>query len=123
MNFDKINNTLIELIYIPRRVCQDPAVSVHDFLKDAGYFEIRAQISEKNIYDVLVFHPDLVEDWLQYSEDKRSDHGWYFIKKSEGKYIVGYLSKESDMVFEYNDELKACSSFINRELGEVKKSE
>ena len=34
-------------------------------------------------------HPSLLEQWLAYSEDKRTDQGWYVLRDGE----IGQLTK------------------------------
>ena len=62
---------IVDLLSIPRRFNELSTVSVYDLLKQTNYSIIRDQISLKDIHASLAQHPEYVNDWLQYSEDKR----------------------------------------------------
>ena len=50
--------------------------SLREAIDASGYREIRSELTIPALQDVLEDNPDLVEDWLRYSEDKRTSGGW-----------------------------------------------
>ncbi len=120
----KITNIIDELIHVPRRFNSIGTMSIYALLKETGYFEIHDQISVENIRDALTRYPECVDDWMLYSEDKRSSSGWYFKQVGDEKYIVGCLkgNKSYDSHGEYNNRLDACAFFIKHEIDNIRTS-
>jgi hypothetical protein len=55
-------------------------VSLRDALSLTAYRELRPQFGESDLLPYLRDHPALIEDWLLYSYDKRTDGGWYLLQ-------------------------------------------
>jgi hypothetical protein len=89
-------------------------------LKDAGYFDTYERISEKSIRTQLHGHAECIREWLLYSEDKRSDRGWYFQQQDGGGYIVAYFPSGSEQPRHYSNDAEACAFFIKRELEDIR---
>jgi hypothetical protein len=49
------------------------------------------QISEADIFQELNQHLECIDLWLKWSENKRSNSGWYFRENEIGQYVVGYF--------------------------------
>ena len=80
-------------------------------------------ISEGDIFEELTQHMECMDQWLSWSEDKRSSSGWYFRQNANGKYIVGYFPFQENLkATEYFGKTEACSAFIKREIEEIRKS-
>ena len=94
-------------------------VSVYSLLKESGYFEIYEQVSETDIFEMLVQYPECIKQWLSFSEDKRSSSGWYFKQGDNGEYIVGIQGNVKTI--NYLDEVEACAAFIKREIEDIRK--
>jgi hypothetical protein len=58
-------------------------ISLRDALKATGYAKYRSRFSAADLRPIVVADPALVEQWLSYSEDKRTNGGWYI--KRDGK--------------------------------------
>ena len=58
-------------------------ISMREALKVAGYAERRPSLTAAELRPVVASHPELVEQWLSYSEDKRTHGGWYI--RRDGK--------------------------------------
>lgn len=118
----KISNTTTKLIWLPRRFNSLGNVSIYDLLKETGYFEIYDKISEDSIREVLMQHPECVDEWISYSEDKRSISGWYLKQEDKDVYVVGYFSGEEDKDIQnkYADRIDACSFFIKHEAEDIR---
>jgi len=91
-----INDTINRLIDLPRRFNNGSNMSIHDLLKETRYFKIHNKISVESIRNRLAQSLEYVEDWILYSEDKRSGFGWYFKKEDRHRYVVGFLNKEGN---------------------------
>jgi hypothetical protein len=111
-----MENLILKLISLAREFSQKYTVSIYGLLLQTGYSNMADQISEKDLYNELAEHPDLANDWLVYSQDKRCDTGWYFKSKDVNKYLVGCVNKNGNAESEYDDKLKACAAFIKHEL-------
>lgn len=113
MNLDNVIKQIIEL---PTKYYKVGDKSMHSLLRDTGYFETYEQISEKDIYKALIQHPEFLKEWLQWSENKRTDEGWYFNQSNGNKYLVGYLSRTGTTQNEYTDASLACAVYIKHEI-------
>jgi len=58
-------------------------VSVRDALKRTGYVGYRPMFKAGDLLSLIAADPALVEDWLAYSEDKRTSGGWYVLRTGE----------------------------------------
>jgi len=117
------DNTINNIIYLPEKFYKQRDVSIYSLLKESGYFELHNQIIEANIFDGLIKHPECIDQWLNWSADKRSSSGWYFKQNDNGKYVVGYFPlKENLETTEYLDEVEACAAFIKREIEDIRNS-
>jgi hypothetical protein len=52
-------------------------ISLRDALKAACYAEYRPGLSAADLISLIAANPSLVDQWLSYSEDKRTRGGWY----------------------------------------------
>jgi hypothetical protein len=66
-------------------------ISMHEALKVAGYAEHRPSFTAAELRLVIADHPELIEQWMSYSEDKRTDGGWYI--RRDGK--IGRVLKSA----------------------------
>jgi hypothetical protein len=66
----------------------------------------------------LAERPDVLEGWLQWSEDKRTSSGWYFSREDEG-FIVGHLP--DGPISRFPSMLEACAEFVLREAESIAK--
>jgi hypothetical protein len=90
-------------------------------IKESGYPGLHSKINEEEIAAVLKLHPHMINEWLLWSENKRSNPTWHFMKFDDGSYQVEYSSegRESEEIITL-DEIKACAAFIKREMGNYK---
>lgn len=79
-----------------------------------GYFDASDALELESISRYLKEHPNLIDDWLTYSGDKRSAPSWYFRRAGDGRYEVGFFPKEKPTF--YADPSVACAIFILNEL-------
>jgi len=118
-----IDEVVKKIVFIPSRLNDIKNASAYSLLKESGYFEIYNQINEILIMRMLSNSPKVVDDWLQWSENKRTSSGWFINKGESGKYRVAFfpMSKNFPLV-EYSDVLEACSAFIKREIENIRQS-
>lgn len=87
-------------------------LSLNQALARAGYATLRSQIDREGILSLLRKHPRLVDEWVMYSEDKRTSGGWY-IRAEE--FEIGRVGlPDSEIKFARLDE--AVAEYVLREL-------
>jgi hypothetical protein len=92
-------------------------ISLIEALRRTGYQENRGQFGEPDLLRLIRANPDLVEQWLSYSEDKRTSGGWYILRNGE----VGRVDAPgSSLRFESIEE--AVAGYVVRELDSVRGS-
>ncbi|MDR1180352.1 MAG: hypothetical protein LBL13_00015 [Bacteroidales bacterium] len=116
-----MHNIVKKIIFIPKRFHSDNKSSAYSLLKESGYFEFYNSICTKDICTILMQYPDCLNDWLQWSNDKRSSYGWYLKQNQDKKYVIGYISPNYNKVMEYTDIVEACSYFIKQEIEDIRK--
>jgi len=113
--------TIHDIIFLPDRFYSEGNVSIYSLLKESGYFELHDQISEADIFQELTQHLECIDQWLNWSENKRSSSGWYFRENENGQYVVGYFPLQERLkTTEYCDKTEACSAFIKREIEDIR---
>lgn len=106
-----------------KRLCNIPAnfhsgnKSPVQLVAESGLAQCESALSVEAVSAYLSQHPALVEQWLQWSEDKRVSSGWYFMRESN-KFVVGYYPKGETLNFA--EALPACAEFIVREVQAIR---
>ena|ERR1035437_3711140 len=96
-------------------------VSIYTLLMETGYFEMYEQINETDILYELTIHPEFINKWFSWSENKRSRSGWYIKQNDNSTYAVGYFPANRDIPqLLYWDIKEACAAFIIREIEEIR---
>lgn len=110
-----------------RSVCETPAdfravggKSVHGLLKASGYLKHRDFLTRDAVDRYVRGHPEVVAAWQQYSEDKRTNGGWYFTTDASDV-EVGYFDARHGVrdVQQYPSREEACTEFILKEVHEI----
>lgn len=112
--------SIATLIDLPRELRIRGDVSMFFLLKEAGYFDAYDSISEEGIQAQLQGRADSIREWLMYSDNKRTDRGWYFQQQDGAGYIVGYFPSGVEQPRQYSSGADACAFFIKRELEEIR---
>jgi hypothetical protein len=55
--------------------------SIHSLVNSIDYRNIRPSIDERTLSLFIHSHLEVVQSWLNYSEDKRTSSGWFFLAK------------------------------------------
>lgn len=118
INTDLIRNILL----LPKTFCEVKTVSMYELLKRTGYFEYYEQVSDRDLLKEIINCPEIVGDWISYSENKRTDVGNYIKQITESKYIVGQLCRPNNKIetIEFNCRDEACAAFIKMEIEEIR---
>lgn len=98
---------------IPTDYLRRGDVTLSQLLSESGYFDDPNALDVAPLAAHLADHPELVDDWLVYSEDKRTSQGWYFGKQTSGAFEIWQLAGGSKT---FNDPYVACADFILREI-------
>ncbi|MEH6305237.1 hypothetical protein RYH73_06255 [Olivibacter sp. CPCC 100613] len=120
-----IKHIIKKILFLPFEFAKgDNNQSIYSLLQNTGYFNAYSKIAESIILQELTNHSNCIEHWLSWSSNKRSTDGWYFIKKDNGKYVVGNINSDGQRseCFEFDSAAKACSVFIKREIESIRTS-
>ena len=98
-------------------------VSMIALLKESGYLENFNEVTEARILEYLQQHPDLVGTWVLYSENKRTDGGWYILTPRDSQippnvWAVGFYPAEETR--EFPDGASACAFFVKQEVESIR---
>lgn len=98
-------------------------MSIYNLLKETGYFEMHDQVSDDSIQKMLNHHPDCIDEWIIYSQNKRTSSGWYFKQEGKDSYIVGYFggTDSENVQLRFADRIAACAAFIKRESEDIRR--
>jgi hypothetical protein len=115
---NSVSEVIAAVCHIPAEFHKRGDVSILKLLKESGYPEHASSIDIQHIQKYLIAHPDLVSNWSAYSEDKRTDKGWYFDQEARrvGYYSVGFGCEQQQI---FDDVMEACATFIKRELDSI----
>ena len=111
-----------EIVALPQRFHSLRDVSIFLLLEATGYFRLHDQISAGDIRAALLRCPESSEEWMQYSEDKRTSSGWYLTQNDEGRDEVGYFTERGGRQRRvvYEKCIDACAAFIKREIEDIR---
>jgi hypothetical protein len=86
-------------------------LSLREALRRTQYKDRRASFGSADLLPLVNAHQALSEDWLAYSDDKRTNGGWYLLRSAEIGRVGDPDSRES---FEGLEE--AVAEYVVREL-------
>jgi len=93
-------------------------MSINDILKQSGFLDSRGPLTVEGVQRCLQEDTTLVDEWLQWSQNKRTSAGWFIIKNLSGEgYSIGSLCRNEGV--SVHDPLEATAVFIVRELSEM----
>ena len=91
--------------------------SMLELICESGYIENKSENLEKVIARKLRQTKVYIDYWIQYSESKRTDAGWFIRSTISGKYEVGYIFKGSlSQIVVFDNINEACACFVVREI-------
>lgn len=93
--------------------CGGRGLSLRDLIEEVDYHELRPRIRAAQLAEILRARPDIVDDWIAYSEDKRTSFGYGFGPSPAGDWLVdgpeGYRVR-------FGSRHDGCADFVLREL-------
>jgi hypothetical protein len=108
---------------VVERVCRLPrdfrllgTKSVVQLAEEIGLPARRDCVTASAVQSRLQAQPELVDDWLRWSADRRSSPAWYFREDGDG-YVVGYHPNGDETRF--TDRIRACTQFVLREADAI----
>ena len=90
--------------------------SINDICRQIFHSNSDRFPSVEELMTAIRKRPEIVENWIEYSENKRGSPSWFFAKGEEN-YLVGFLdSCGSCHESRFSDPVYACAVFIKLEL-------
>jgi len=109
---DRRNENLLAILRIGHETSMRGAgLSLRDALSLTTYRELRPQFGESDLLEHLKNHPALIEEWLLYSEAKRTSGGWYL--RHDG--TIGQVSRRGEEI-RFPSLHEAVAAYVVREL-------
>lgn len=112
-----IDTTVGDVTHLPRRLSERGDTSIAALLLESGYCATHERVADEAICAALRRNPEVVSDWLQFSETKRTSSDW-FLRMRAGCYQIGHYPNGEPV--EYVDEFAACAAFIRREIEDIR---
>jgi hypothetical protein len=76
-------------------------ISLREALKVTGYAEYRSSFTAADLLPYVAAHPEVIEQWLSYSEDKRTNGGWYIRRNGQiGRVLQSGTEREYASIHE-----------------------
>ena len=91
--------------------------TARELIARSGYGDRWRSITMGLLADTLRRHPEWVDAWIQWSEDKRVGSGWYISSRADAAFDVG--SHPSVPPVRYLDRTQACAAFVRCELASI----
>ena len=104
---------------IVEQVCRFPldmrqaGISPNQWVRKINLTAHKGCISSDAIVSCLRAQPELVEQWLAWSDDKRWSPAWYFYRDGD-HYVVGHYPNGEDEHF--TDRFLACTRFVVHDM-------
>ncbi len=111
-----------KVIHLPKNYYTEKNSSLFTLLNETGYFDLDNHLDEDNFVSSLKQYPECINDWLIWSDNKRTRIGWYFGIGADQNYFVGYFPNDiirPEKIF--NDGNEACAYFIKQEIESIRK--
>jgi hypothetical protein len=108
---------------IAQRHATEDDSSVLSLVAESGYFQAFNDVSEQDLYEEILAHPNLIKEWIGFSEDKRTT-GWYLREETDGTLKLGYIPEKGERVEVparyFKDRASAVATFIKLEIEGVR---
>ncbi len=113
MGIDKMTDQIVD---VPKKLFELGNISIITLLKETGYFERTYPVTEVDIFDAVNRNPASIDQWMQFSENKRTTNGWYFNRNGSNEYFVGLYPQKGIKPLKYDNAKEACANYILREI-------
>jgi hypothetical protein len=102
---------LLSILKIGRDVSiRGAGISLRDAIAQSRYKELRSMFTPDALIPLIQTDSHFVEEWVSYSEDKRTSGGWYILESGE----IGEVSTGSR--FQFPSIQSAVANYVVREL-------
>jgi hypothetical protein len=115
-------NTCLEII------CDFPAIygtgakRPVDIVKQSGYLDLAQHLTEDKIAKHINNNRDLIETWLNFSEDIRHSPAWAFRTLDNLEWTVFYTDNgKVEKEFTFDNSAEACAKMIKMTMDEMAK--
>jgi hypothetical protein len=88
-------------------------LSLRQLIEESDYRALRPRVEASQLAALLQTQPGLVDEWLAYSEDKRTSYGWGFGLSREGGWLVDGPEGVGE---EFASRFAACADYLLHEL-------
>ncbi len=110
---------------MPKDFRETRTVSMSQLLEASGYTTRPDDITEARLANYLREHPELVDSWINESEDNRGSPAWYLQERPDAHrrgtaWVVGRYP--DDALKEFTDRFEACAYYIKRFIEEIRNS-
>jgi len=86
-------------------------ISLREALARIRYNDLRPTFGASDLVPILQKQPSTVEQWILYSEDKRTSGGWYLMESGE----IGQITAPRKQ-FDFASIEEAVANYVVREL-------
>jgi len=110
---------VFKIAHLAEKLAADEEKSVFQLTREANFDGVWTAAEIKCLLSELKRDPKLLNYWLQYSDDKRAEEGWFFRKSeaSDGFEVAQFKDGEVlESRFFAGDWAMACALFIRNEL-------
>ena len=94
-------------------ICGGRGLSLSDLIEETGYRALRPCVEVAHLAAVLREKPQIIDDWLTYSGDKRTSYGYGFGSSSAGGWVVDGPDGNCGQFASASD---GCAAFVLLEL-------
>jgi len=110
-------NAVERVCHIAREFGQRGAPSLEALLQASSYRAVRGNLDAAQLEAVVASEPDLIDDWLRFSEDKRTTCGWAFYPEGDAWVVLHPFPKQGAPVERrHSSASAACADYILTEL-------
>ncbi len=88
-------------------------LSLRHLIDESDYRSLRPRVQASQFAAILQAEPNLVDDWIAYSEDKRTSLGWGFGPSREGGWLVDGPEGARE---KFASQFAACAAYVLHEL-------
>lgn len=118
MNNNTVEDCISFICMFAKKVISNKEMNPSEIFYETNYMTFNSEISSEDIAANISINLSIVDEWIFYSEDKRYIPAWYFVQKSKGKWIVGYLNSDGqeNKQQEFDSSINGCAYFIKMEM-------
>src|SRR4051812_29104022 len=95
-----------------------PGGSLKTLITRSRYRELRPGLDNATLAAVIEAEPRFIDDWLNFSADKRTSSGWGFYADGESGWVVDTLPDEAgeSVTRRHTNAAEACADYVLSEL-------